>query len=185
MLHICRPEFGAIVLLPGVCQLLEECPGEVANLWGNVGQTDNSTVLCSTWQPGDSTSHSSFFPVFSALFSSHFFLFLLSCVCVSLLNLSSPPSCLWWALCSLWLPSSSFSPIPLLLATLFVVLSSIFSSSCGGQRRCVKAWECVWIAERCVRMCGCVGMFGSPSRYTKLPCTRQTLRMMRMWSVQH
>lgn len=72
MLHICRPEFGAIVLLPGVCQLLEGCPGEVANLWGSISQTDTSTVLCSAWQPGDSTSHSSFSLVFSALFSSHF-----------------------------------------------------------------------------------------------------------------
>lgn len=55
---------------------------------------------------------------------------------------------------SFWLPSFLilFSP-PLFLR---VVLSSIFSSSCVGQRRCVKAWECVWIAgEKGAGWCVC------------------------------
>jgi len=52
---------------------------------------------------------------------------------------------------------------------LFILLSSIFSSSCGGQRGCVKAQECVWVAgEKAAGLCL------SPSCYTKLPCTGHT-----------
>lgn len=115
--------------------------------------------MCLVWQPGYSTSCSSFFLILIALSSCRIYscylvflsllhLFLLSSLISSVFLVTSIPILLSH-------PSPPSNPV--------VVLSSIFSSSCGGQRRYVKAWECVWIEEGgkkgagwCETLCGYV-----------------------------
>lgn len=83
--------------------------------------------------------------------------FLLLCVSFS----SSLSSSLFIKLCFSFDFHAHFSSPSTPPSSPLVLLSSIFSSSCVEQKRCVKAWECVWIAgEKGAGWCACVWLCG-------------------------